>query len=163
VNNKKFKIILFSILSAVLFVGLFVAADYYSLFGTKTNLKLDFVEVRIRTLDADTGGLVLDAGVRCFQKNNMNACTRRDSHRAGIVSAHIPVRREIVSTYLFRKSEEIIKTVVPEIHIMLIHQKYNNQTMTILLEDVYANKVKEYSVQMPPGKWVEQEESLIDE
>ncbi|MCZ6803816.1 MAG: hypothetical protein O7D86_07765 [Proteobacteria bacterium] len=92
-NNKYIKVIIYSISAITLICGLFVVADYFSLFGTKTDVKLDFVEARFRTLDADTGGVVLDIGVRCFQKNNKNACTRRDSHRVGIVSVHIPVRR----------------------------------------------------------------------
>ncbi len=144
---------IYSILSVALICGLFIAADYYSLFGTRTNVKLDFVEARFRTLDADTGKLVLNVGVRCFQKNNMNACTRRDSHRAGIVSVHIPVRRIIKKSVLFEKSEELIKASDPEIHIMLFHQNYHNPTETLLLADIYSNKVNEITVNMKPRIW----------
>ena len=94
--------------------------------------------------------MVLNVGIRCFQKHNNNACTRRDSHRVGIVSVHIPVRRMIRSTLLFNKSENIIKTADPKIHIMLIHQNYRNPVKTLLLDDVYNNKVNEYDVKMKP-------------
>jgi hypothetical protein len=157
VDNKKIKIFATSMASVIIISGLFVTADYFALFGTKTNLKLDFVEVRFRTLNKDTGALVFDVGVRCFQKNNMNACTRRESHQAGVVAAHIPVRRVIKSTLLFKKSEEIIKVADPKMHVMLVHQNYNNPTKTILLEDIYTKKQTEYTVEMPPRKWAEPE------
>lgn len=158
-SNKNLKIGIYALISVLFISGLFVVADYYSLFGTKTTLKLDFLEVRIRTIDAETGALVFDVGVRCFQKNTMDACTRRESHKAGIVAAHIPVRRVIVSSLLFKKSEEIIKAADPKMHIMLMHRNYYNPTKTILLEDVYSNKLVDYTVEMPPRKWEEQEEA----
>jgi hypothetical protein len=157
-DKKTIKFMVYIASSIILLCGLFVIGDYFSLFGTKTNLKLVFAEVRFRTLDADTRGLVLDVGVRCFQKHNKNACTRRNSHRAGIVAAHVPVRRVIVSSFLFKKSEQIIKAADPKMHFMLLHQNYHNQTKTILLDDIYANKVNEYTIEMPPRKWEEQEE-----
>lgn len=157
-NKKVIKQGITVVSTLLLLCGLFVTADYFSLFGTKTRVKLDFVEARFRTIDAETGDLVLDVGVRCFQKNNKNACTRRDSHRVGIVTVHVPVQRVTRSTLLFKKSEEMIKASDPEIHIMFIHQDYFNPTETLLLDDVYANKVNEYTVEMPPRKWAGQEE-----
>jgi len=146
-------VVIYSISAITLICGLFVVADYFSLFGTKTDVKLDFVEARFRTLDADTGGLVLDVGVRCFKKNNKNACTRRDSHRLGIVSVHIPVRRVIKKSLLFEKSNELIKAKDPKIQIMFLHQNYHNPIETLLLDDVYSGKVNEYTVHMKPRKW----------
>ncbi len=154
-DKKKIKIFTTTIVSVVIISGVFVTADYFALFGTKTTLKLDFVEARFRTLNKDTGALVFDVGVRCFQKNNMDACTRRESHQAGVVSAHIPVRRVIESTLLFKKSEKFIKAADPKLHVMLMHQNYNNPTITILLEDIYSGKQTEYTVEMPPRHWDE--------
>jgi len=152
-NTKSIKVVIYSISSVTLICGLFIVADYFTLFGTKIDVKLEFIEVRFRTLDADTGGLVLDVGVRCFKKNNKNACTRRDSHRLGIVSVHIPVRRVIKKSLLFEKSNELIKAKDPEIKIMLLHQNYNNQIKTMLLDEMYSNKVNEYIVKMKPLHW----------
>jgi len=155
VNNKQIKNFATIIISVAIIAGAFVTADYFALFGTKTTLKLDFVEARFRTLNKDTGALVFDVGVRCFQKNNMDACTRRESHQAGVVAAHIPVRRVIESTLLFVKTEDTIKSADPKLHVMLMHQNYNNPTKTILLEDIYSGKQTEYTVEMPPRHWDE--------
>jgi hypothetical protein len=142
----------------ILISSLFVTADYFSLFGTKVDVKLNFIEVRIRTLNADTGGLIMNVGVRCLQKHNENACTRKDSHRVGVVSVNIPIRRVIKKTLLFQKSEEMIKTADPKIHIMLINQNYESTTKTFLMEDLYANKKNEYVMKMPPKAWGDSEE-----
>ena len=152
-DKKSIKKVITFIGFTFLIFGLMVVADYFALFGTKTSVKLGFVEARFRTVDAVTGDLVMDVGVRCFQKHNNNACTRRDSHRVGVVSVNIPVQSVIKSTFLFKKSEKIIKSADPTIHIMLIHQNYNNPTETLLLDDLYANKVNEYMVEMSPRKW----------
>lgn len=156
-NNKKIKIFVTIIGTVLLVAGIFVTADYFALFGTKKVLKLDFVEARFRTIDKETDALVFDVGVRCFQKYTMDACTRRESHQAGVVAAHFPVRRVIVSTLLFKKSEELIKAKDPKMHVMLMHKDYYNPTETILLEDVYSKKKTEYTVKMPPRKWDEPE------
>jgi hypothetical protein len=147
------------IVSILIFIsGFFVVADYFSLFGTKVEVKLEFIEVRIRTLNADTGGLIMNVGVRCLQKHNENACTRKDSHRVGIVSVNVPIRRVTKKTLLFQKAEEIIKTADPKIHIMLINQNYVNTTKTFLMEDLYTNKKHEYVMEMPPIDWGDSEE-----
>lgn len=162
-NNKKIKIFSSIIVGVIIVAGLLVTADYYGLFGIKTKLKLDFVEVRFRTLNKETGALVFDVGVRCFQKNNMNACTRRESHRAGVVAVNIPVRRVIKSTLFFKKSEEIIKSADSKLHVMLMHQNYNNPTRTILLDDIYSKKQTEYTVEMPPREWAEPQQDIEDD
>lgn len=41
---------------------------------------------------------------------------------------------------------------------MLMHQNYHNPTKTILMEDVYSNRVIEYTIKMPPREWEEREE-----
>jgi len=136
----------------MLISGLFIAADYFSLFGTKLDVRLDFSEVRFRTLDADTGGVVMNVGVRCTQKGIENACTRRESHQVGVVSVHIPVQRVIKKTFFFKKEEEIVKTLDPNIHIILIHHNHSILIKTLLMEDLYSNGVTEYVVKMSPAK-----------
>ncbi len=155
-TTKKTIIIIISLITVV---ALFVIADFNALFGTNKQTKLDFIETRFRTLDAETGALIIDVGVRCFQKNNDNACTRRDSHRAGIVSVHMPVRRVIERSILFKQSEEFIKTADPKLHMMFIHKDYYSTTKSLFVEDIYEQKENEYSVKMSPRKWEETEEN----
>lgn len=162
-DKKKIKIFATILASIMIVSGAFVTADYFAVFGTKTVLKLDFVEARFRTINKDTGALVFDVRVRCFQKHTMDACTRRESHQAGVVAAHIPVRRVIESTLLFKKTEDMIKSADPNLHVMLMHQNYNNPTKTILLEDIYSGKQTEYTVEMPPRHWDEPTEEDTDE
>lgn len=152
-NKKTIKLAIY-IVSFLIFVsGVFVVADYFELFGVTIEKRLSFAEVRFRTLNKDTGAVVMDAGVRCFQKHNMNACTLKESHQLGVVSVNIPVQRAVKKTLLFKKAEEIYKSIDPEIHVMLVHQDYNNPIVTLLMEDVYSHKIGEQIVQMPPRDW----------
>lgn len=162
-DKKIIKKVFYIISGLIIFIGLFVVADYFTLFGTNTNVKLDFVEARLRAIDAETDSLVMNVGVRCFQKNNSNACTRRESHQVGVVSVHIPVRRVIEKSLFFKRSEEIIKAADPKIHIMLLHKDYYNPTKTLLLDDVYENKINEYEVEMPPRDWGDAQQEQEEE
>jgi hypothetical protein len=157
-SNKIIKRVAYVVSFLIVVSGLFVTADYFSLFGTKLDVRLDFSEIRFRTLDADTGGIIMHVGVRCTQKHIENACTRRESHQVGVISVHIPVQRVIKKTILFDKAEEIVKTLDPKIHVMLIHQNYSNPIKTLLMEDLYSNRVTEYVIEMTPIKWEEKEE-----
>ncbi len=162
-DKKPVRLAIYIISSLIIVSGLFVTADSYSLFGTKLDVRLEFSEVRFRTLDADTGGVIMRVRVRCTQKHIENACTRRESHQVGVVSVHIPIQRVIKKTILFKKEEEIVKTLDPKIHIMLIPQNYPNQIQTLLMEDLYANRVTEYVIKMSSGKREEQEEENTNE
>jgi hypothetical protein len=155
VDKKKIKIFATIIVSVLIIAGAFVTADHFELFGSKIEKRLDFAEIRFRTLDKDTGAIVADVGVRCFQKQNMNACTRKDSHQLGVVSVNIPVQRAVKKTLLFKKAEDVYRSIDPKMNIMLLHQNYHNPTVTIIMEDVYANKLDEQTVEMPPREWKE--------
>lgn len=152
-NKKTIKLIVSIVLSLMLAVGAFVVADYFALFGTKLDLRLEFSEIRFRTLDEETGGIIMHVGVRCIQKGINNACTRRESHKVGVVLVQVPVQHVIKKTNLFKKEEEIVKTLDPKIHIMLIHQNYHSLSKTLLMEELYLNKVTEYEIKMTPRKW----------
>lgn len=159
-DKKQIKIFS-TIIAAVLIIGgALVTADYFELFGTKIEKRLSFAEIRFRTLDKETGGIVTDVGVRCFQKQNMNACTRKESHQMGVVSVNIPVQRAVKKTMLFKKAEEVYKSIDPKINIMLLHKDYHNPTVTLTMEDVYSNKLGEQTVGMPPRNWDEPAPSL---
>ena len=130
-------------------VAVFVIADYFALFGTSKRVELDFVEARFRTVEKDTGALIFNAGVRCFQRRNNNACTRRDSHQAGVVSVNVPFKRIIESSLLFIQNQTFEKPADPKIHMMFIHNNHMKATKTLFLEDMFANPGKEYRVEMP--------------
>lgn len=155
VDKKKIKIFSTVIVSVLIIATVFVTADYFELFGAKIEKRLSFAEIRFRTLDKETSAIVSGVGVRCFQKQNMNACTRKESHQLGVVSVHIPVQRAVKRTRLFKKAEEIYKSIDPKINIMLLHQNYHNPTVTLMMEDIYSNKIGEQTVEMPPRHWDE--------
>ena len=139
--------------SLTIFVAGIIVADYFALFGTQTEIKLDFVEARFRTLDAETNAIIMDVGVRCFQKNNNNVCTRKESGSTGIVSVNMPVKRVIKKTLLFIISDEYIKAPDPNLHIMFIHNDYYKSTESVLLEDIYSDSGKEYTTHMKAHRW----------
>lgn len=152
--NREFKK---GIASAVVIILLlsagFVTADYFALFGTSKRVELEFAEARFRTIDKDTGTLIFGAGVRCFQTNNNNACTLRESHRAGVVAVHVPYRHIIESSLLFTQDETIERAADPKIHMMFIHNDYLNTTKSLYLDDLFNKPGQEYQVEMPARDW----------
>ena len=158
VNNKKLKYIVTGACSIILIAGLFVAVDYFSLFGSKIEKRLSFAEIRFRTLDKESGNIVMNAGVRCFQKTNMNSCTLKDSHQVGVVSVNVPIQKAVKKTLLFKKAEEIYKSINPEINIMIIHSDYHNRTIKIKMEELYSSSIIEKTIEMTPRDWGKSEE-----
>jgi hypothetical protein len=162
VNKKIIKIIVSVVLLISLASGLFVTADYFELFGSTIEKRLSFAEVRFRTIDKETGGIIMDAQVRCFQKNTMNACTRKDSHQVGVVSVNVPIQRAVKKTYFFNKAEEIYKSIDPNMNIMIIHNDYHNPTITIPMEELYKTAVAEKTVKMDRWYWENESEEDIE-
>ena len=146
--NKKVKIIILIVAFILLASASFVAADYYEAFGFKVEKRLSFSEIRFRTLDKETGGVILDAGVRCFQKTNNNSCTLKDSHQVGVVSVNVPIQKAVKKTLLFKKAEEIYKSIDPNINIMIIHNDYYKETVQMKMEDLYVNSVIEKTIKL---------------
>lgn len=128
--------------------GLFVAGDYFGLFGLKKYLVLDFAESSFKPVDKETGAPVMEVRIKCFQKGNENACTQKDSRTTGIIIARIPVQKLVWESLLFKNKEELIATNDPQLHMMFIHYNYNNPVETFTIEDLYNNPVSKYSVKM---------------
>ena len=128
--------------------GLFVAGDYFGLFGLKKYLVLDFAESSFKPVDKETGAPVMEVRIKCFQKGNENACTQKDSRTTGIIIARIPVQKLVWESLLFKNKEELIATKDPQLHMMFIHYNYNNPVETFTIEDLYNNPVSKYSVKM---------------
>jgi hypothetical protein len=161
--NKKIKPAVYAILIIIFASGLFVVADYYELFGSTVEKRLSFAEIRFRTIDKETGGIIMNVtGVRCFQKTNNNSCTRKESHQVGVVSVNVPVQKAVKKTLLFKKAEEVYKSIDPEINIMIVHSDYYKPTVIMKMEELYANSVIEKTIEMSPvipdGQEPEEEE-----
>ncbi len=146
--SVKKKLVISTALVAVS-IACFVLADYFALFGTSKTVELDFFEARFRTLDKDSGNLIFGAGVRCFQRKNFNACTLRDSHQAGVVAVHFPLKKVIEKSLLFTQNTTIEKAANPNMNMMFIHNNYANTKISMMLDDMFANPGKEYLVEMP--------------
>jgi len=144
-------IIYISIVFAVVATGI-VVADYFSLFGISKQEKLEFVEARFKTVDAENGGPVFDVHVRCFQKMNENACTQRDSYTPGVVSIKIPMRRIVTQSLFFNQGEVLLGTLDPKLHIMFIHSDYSNPVESFIIIDIFNNPGQQYLVKMLPEK-----------
>ena len=152
------KKIYYSIFAVIVLSALFVLADYFALFGTKTNIKLDFAEGTFRTVDAETGDLVLQVIVRCIQKHNNKACTQRETNKANIVSVHLPMKRIVTESLLFKQSEKTEKPADPNIQIKFIHPNYGLPFVKFKVDDFYAGKLNEYVIKMNRIDWGEEAE-----
>ena len=140
-------VIAFTVIVAVA-AGL-VIADYFALFGTSTRVRQDFIELRFRMVDEETGAPVIDAHAKCFQKYNQNACTQGNSGRLGIVSIHVPVRKTITRTYLFEKNSRLQKTRDPKLQVLFFHPDYASPVETIMIPDLPELSGSIITVPMP--------------
>jgi hypothetical protein len=149
--NKNVKAGITIVSALILFAVTFVVADYYEMFGATVEKRLSFSEIRFRTIDKETGGVIMNVtGVRCFQKTNNNSCTQKESHQVGVISVNVPVQKAVKKTLLFKKAEEIYKSIDPEINIMIIHNDYYKPTVIMKMEELYANSVIEKTIEMSP-------------
>ena len=146
--TKPLKISLIGLCIVLALSGLFVAGDYFGLFGLKKYLVLDFAESSFKPIEKKSGAPILDVKIKCFQKGNENACTQKASRTTGIIIARIPVQKLVWESLLFKNKEELVATSDPKIHIMFIHYNYNNPVETFIIEDLYNNSLSKYSVKL---------------
>lgn len=140
----------------LLFSGLFVGGDYFGLFVLKKYLVLDFVESSFKPIDKETGAPVFDVKIRCFQKDNNNACTQKESRSTGIVIVRIPVQKLVWKSFLFKNKEQLVASRDPQLHIMFIHYNFTNPVATFVIEDLYNKPISKYPVKME-RKFIEAE------
>ena len=124
-------------------------ADYFALLGTRVKNKSDFINMTFKPVDEETGAPVIDVHVRCFQMNNRNACSERESGKAGILVISIPVTKIVESTWLFQKNVSYQETSDPKLHIMFIHYDYANPVETFVIKDLPALSGKVITIPMP--------------
>jgi len=142
------KAIIAVVITVIAVAGL-VVADYFALFGTHSWVRQDFIELRFRMIDEKTGAPVIDAHVKCFQRNNQNACTQRDSGKPGVISINIPVTKIIESTWLFEKNVELQATQDPKLQVLFFHQDYASPVETIMIPELPELAGKLITVPMP--------------
>lgn len=140
---------IFAVVITVIAAAGLVVADYLALFGTQTRTRQDFIELRFRMIDEKTGAPVIDAHVKCFQRNNQNACTQRDSGKLGVISINVPVMKNIESTWLFEKNVKVQATRDPKLQVLFFHQDYASPVETIMIPDLPQLAGKVITVPMP--------------
>jgi hypothetical protein len=128
---------------------LFISGDYFALFGTRDISKYEFIEMNFKPVDENTGAPVIDVHARCFQNNNSNACTERNSRKAGILTINIPVTKQITKSFLFQQDMRIQDTKDPKLHIMFVHQDYANPVETYLINEISSYSNELITVSMP--------------
>ena len=143
--DKKFIIAII----VIVFCSAIVAGDYYSLFGVRQVNKYDFVELNFKTIDEESGRRLAEVKVHCFQKENKNACTQRDSGKRGIVSINIPVQKIITKSFLFNHDVKLSEDTESKIHIMFFVQDHANTVETIYMDELLNLTASELSVPMP--------------
>ncbi len=126
----------------------FVTADYFALFGTRENPEYVLREIRLRLSDKLDNSLIAGAKARCFQKENKNACTQRDSGKPGIVSVKVPATRIRTKSLLFEHGHRYLTSTDPYLQVMLIHVDYTTQVTSIDINKHFANPAKVYQVTM---------------
>ena len=143
----------------LLVIGLVIVADYFALLGTKNKKVLDFSELRIKTVDANTKRPIFNTRAVCYRHRDHDICTIKDSGELDIVSAQFPVHKVLTNTWLFQKSEEYIMPSDPNIKIMLIHNDYQKTSDDYDMHDIHTNSGQEIIVEMQPQNRGDAEEN----
>lgn len=128
----------------------FVVADYFGWFGVERKSISEFVEFRVRTLDAETGRPVSNVKVRCFQYGTNNACGQPPSQTQGVVRINLFLEKKVRDSLLFRHSEGFAPIREKELRIMFIHTEYGKPVQRYAIPDLIANPNQTFTVEMPP-------------
>ncbi len=146
--NKKTALI--SGLLGLTLLGAVVVADFFGLVGVKQDIEVMLFEVRFKIVDADTGGLIVNARAKCTRRGSDNACTNRDSRAAGVIAINIPARYAVEKTRLFEKNRALIPPSDPNIHVFFIHNDYYHSNRTFKLADIFNAAGREIVIKMAP-------------
>lgn len=149
------------IVLALSLILLLVVLDYNFMGGVYKTPEFVLREVQIKAVSSKDGAPVIGARVRCFQDENRNACSQRESGKLGVISLMVPGTKMNIRTNFFRKEPEYVATEDPNIQIMLIHLDYQNQVQTINVEEVLEGRIELIEVSMEP-KWEEGETDSED-
>lgn len=140
--------ILLTLLIVCSLVVVFIVCDYFALFGLKKYLVLDFIELSFVTRDQDTGAPVVGVRVRCFQKGNDNACTKKKSKSTATLLIRVPVQNIVWHSLLFKNKVERLEPQNSKLHIMFIHPDYTNPIESIVLAEIVQKPLLQHPVTM---------------
>lgn len=128
---------------------LIIIADYLQLFGISQVSEFDIINLNFKPVDEDTGAPVTDVHIRCFQKSNNNACSEKESPGYGLVTVAVPVTRIINRSMFFEHDSRIEETADPKLHIMFIHNDYNNPVETLNVNEIPSKEGSIRKIIMP--------------
>jgi hypothetical protein len=148
----KKKVIVFGVTLLVAVVSV-VVADYFTLLGTSETPEYVLQELRIRPVNKHDNSPIEGTRVKCFQTNNRNACTQRDSGKLGIVSVMVPSIRISTNSLLFEKGHRFLASKDPKVQVMLINLDYINVVESIEVQELFDNPGKIYKVLMEPRQF----------
>lgn len=132
----------------VIVILLFVLADYFALFGTKSKKVLDFSIIHFKTVDEQTGAPIFSAHIKCYRHRNQDICQERQGKKKDIVSAYFPLHKVQENTFLFTKDEKIPTAAEPMFKIMFIHNDYQKVSKDFDMNEIYNNSGAEIEVKM---------------
>lgn len=140
-----------SILAIVaLLVGGFVGADYFGLFGIHEDSMTEFVEFRVRTLDAETGREITGVHIRCFQYGTNNACGQPPSRERGVVRVSLLVEKHVRESLLFQHDVRYSPIKEDELRIMYIHTEYDKPVQRYSISEMMEHPDQLFTVELPP-------------
>ncbi len=140
----------FVALGFVLLGAVIAAADYLTLFGSKTTTRLDFVTARFRIVDGVSGAPVFGTRVRCLQRGNDNACTLKDTTSDDVLSVLFPRHTRLARTMLFTKREELLLPDQKELYIYFINTGYMTTNITVDATDILRGEAQQVTIKMNP-------------
>lgn len=149
-SSKTKKRLTFGALGVVCLAGLFVAADYAGLFGVYEDAMTEFVEFKVRTLDAETGRKISDVKIRCFQYGTNNACGQPPSNERGVVRVSLLVEKHVRKSLLFTRKVWYSPIIENELRIMYIHGDYDKPVQRYDISELMKKPDQTFTVEMSP-------------
>lgn len=134
----------------VLLAGAFVAADYFGVFGTQEKSMTEFVEFRVRTLDARTGREITGVNITCFQYNTNSACAQPPSRERGVVRVNLLVEKHVRESLLFQQDAWYSPIKEDELRIMYIHPDYGKPVQRYSISEMMEHPNQTFSVELMP-------------
>lgn len=134
----------------IILLLIFVAADYYGIFGSEKKTVTEFIEFNIQVSDKLTNQPVNGVKVRCFQLETKNACGQPTSRQPGVVRVQLVTHKDIRKTWLFEHVLAVHGASNPELKIMFIHPDYFKPVEIYQIPELMADPDKLRTVVLEP-------------
>lgn len=149
-SSQTKKRLMFGVLGAACLAVVIVAADYLGLFGIHEDSMTEFVEFKVKTLDAETGRKISDVKIRCFQYGTNNACAQPPSNERGVVRVSLLVEKHVCKSLLFTQKVWYSPIIEDELRIMYIHGDYHKPVQRYDIPELMENPEQIFTVELPP-------------